>query len=144
MKCTTVIDPSREEELLIYAHERTALVKALEELASERPELIGYGEGSFTTLTAAEIYCICVENGKLFALTEHEKWQLRERLYVLERLLGADFIKIHQSCLVNRNKIARFETSIGGALLVRLTNGYKDYVSRRQLKTVKERIGFRL
>ena len=33
MKCTTVIDPSREEEVCIYAHERTPLIDELERLA---------------------------------------------------------------------------------------------------------------
>ena len=66
------------------------------------------------------------------------------RLYQLEELLDASFVKINQSSIVNVKKIERFEASIGGALLVILQNGHRDYVSRRQVKAVKERIGFRL
>jgi len=144
MKCTTVIDPAREEELLIYAHARTPLVDELERLAIDTPELIGYGEQRIVPLSASQIYCVTTEGARVLAHTENEILQLRTRLYLLEEQLGADFIKINQSCLVNKAKIARFETSIGGALRVVLSNGYCDYVSRRQLKTVKERIGFRL
>jgi acetyl esterase/lipase len=36
--------------------------------------------------------------------------------------------------------IKRFNTSVGGALTVTLQNGFRDYVSRRQLKSVKERL----
>ena len=144
MKCTTVIDPAREEELLIYAHERTPLVDELERLASTAPTLIGYDEGHIATLSPAEVCCVYTEEGRVYACTEHKKWQLRTRLYTLEAELGQSFIRINQSCLVNRAHIVRFETAIGGALRVVLCNGYRDYVSRRQLKTVKERIGFRL
>ena len=33
--------------------------------------------------------------------------------------------------------------TLGGSLTVVLKNGYRDYVSRRQLKAVKERMGLR-
>ena len=63
------------------------------------------------------------------------------RLYQLEELLPSDFLKINQSCLVNIEKIKRFDSSIGASLRVMLDDGDRDYVSRRQLKTVKERLG---
>ena len=50
-------------------------------------------------------------------------------------------MKINQSCLVRVDKIKRFHSSIGGSLMVTLEGGYRDYISRRQLKIVKERIG---
>jgi len=40
--------------------------------------------------------------------------------------------------------IKKFDVSFGGALTVIFKNGYTDYVSRRQMKIVKERIGFNL
>ena len=51
------------------------------------------------------------------------------------------FIKINQSCLANKTKIKRFETTIGGALKVVFKNGYIDFISRRELKNVKNRMG---
>ena len=52
------------------------------------------------------------------------------------------FLKINQSCLVRVDAIERFSASIGGALSVHLKGGFKDYVSRRQMRSVKERMGF--
>ena len=43
--------------------------------------------------------------------------------------------------LINIDKIKRFDASLSGFLLVTLKNGYSDYVSRRNLKNVKERLG---
>ena len=143
MKCTTVIDPSREEEVCIYAHERTPLIDELERLVGATATLIGYGEGSIVTLTPAEICCVTTEEGRVFAHTAQQKWQLRTRLYALEAELGQGFIRINQSCLGSIRRIARFDASIGGSLMVTFENGYRDYVSRRQLKTVKERMGIK-
>ena len=41
MKCTVHIDPSREEELLIYAHRETPLVAELQQLAAAQESLVG-------------------------------------------------------------------------------------------------------
>ena len=62
---------------------------------------------------------------------------------ILQNILKicSNFVKINQSCIVNVNKIERFDTSVSGTLKVSLKNGYTDYVSRRQLKPIKERIG---
>jgi len=142
MKCTVVIDGSREEEVLIYAHEPNDLTRKIAQLVqgTEAP-LIGYTETAAVTLQASDIFCITIDGGKLYALTEGERLQMRRRLYELEQLLGRDFVKINQSCIVSTKRIARFEASRGGALMVVLKNGYRDYVSRRQLKAVKERMG---
>lgn len=145
MKVSTVIDPAREEEVIIHAHERTPLVDEIEALVAGRAEeLIGYSEGRVVPICASEVICFLVEDGKLYAMTGGEKLRLRMRLYQLEALLDASFIKINQSAIANVKKIKRFEASIGGALRVVFENGHRDYVSRRQLKAVKERIGFRL
>ena len=51
------------------------------------------------------------------------------------------FVKLNQSCLANIKQIKEFKASIGGSVMVIFQNGYKDYISRRELKNVKERIG---
>ena len=82
-----------------------------------------------------------VEDNRVFAETVGGKYRLRHRLREIEEKMPADFIKINQSCLANINMIERFDASVSGSLLVKLKNGSTDYVSRRQLKTVKERFG---
>ena len=145
MKCRTVIDPACEEEVIIHAHARTALVDEIEALVAGRAEeLIGYCDNRIVPLSASEVICFSVEDGKLYAITGAEKLRLRMRLYQLEGILDASFVKINQSTIANIKRIERFEASIGGALRVVFENGHRDYVSRRQLKAVKERIGFRL
>ena len=142
MRCRTIVDKSREEEVLIYIHEKSVLSEEIESLVmGYSTELIGYGEHTAVKISRAEIICVVVEDSKVFAITQNEKLRLKQRLYVLEELLGDDFLKINQSCIVNVRMLKRFDASFAGGLSVTLKNGFKDYVSRRQLKTVKERIG---
>ena len=144
MKCTVVIDPSCEEEVVVYAREESRLTREIEALVqAQTTELIGYNEGGIIKLHPEDIYAVITEDGKVFAITDDGKLRLEHRLYTVEEMLGTAFVRINQSCLGNVSRIRRFDASIGGALMVTFANGYTDYVSRRQLRAVKERIGFK-
>lgn len=141
MKCTVVIDKKREQEVVIYAHERTELINRIEALAAEEAEFVGYNDREAVLMRFDEVFCFCSEDNRVFALCQNERLRLKERLYKIEESLPSDFVRINQSCIANIKKIARFDTSISGTLRVVFKNGYTDYVSRRQLKNVKERLG---
>lgn len=142
MKCTLIITDEHEEEVVIYARERTKLTNDIEVLVcGSVPELIGYKENEVVKLNSDLISCFTVEGSKVYAQTDSEKLQIKLRLYQLEEILPDTFVKINQSCIANIRKIERFDTSVSGTLLIKFKNGYKDYVSRRQMKAVKERFG---
>lgn len=142
MKLTVFIDKEREEEVLVYAHEENALVRAIRQVtAAEDTLLVGYRGQEAIRLHPHEVCCFVVEEGRVYALVGEARWLLKCRLYQLEERLGAVFVKLNQSCLANPRHMERFDASIAGALTVTFRNGYKDYVSRRQLKLVKERLG---
>lgn len=142
MKCEIMIDQNAEEKVVIYAKEATKLVQEIRQLVeASHAGLLGYNGKEIVTLNPADIHCITVTGGKTFAICEKETLQLKERLYVLEGKLPDCFFKINQSCIANMRMIERFDASISGTLKVRFKNGHTDYVSRRQLKQVKERIG---
>ena len=142
MKCTLIITDEHEEEVVIYARERTKLTNDIEMLVcGSVPELIGYKENEVVKLNSDLISCFTVEGNKVYALTDSEKLQIKLRLNQLEEMLPDAFVKINQSCIANIRKIERFDTSVSGTLLIKFKNGYKDYVSRRQMKAVKERFG---
>ena len=141
MKLRIIIDKEREEEILIYAHERTDLIRSIEKLIAPSDELTAYSETDAVKLTDDDIFCFISENGNTYAITQAEKLKVRLRLYQLEERLGNNFIRLNQSCIGNVSKMKRFESGFSGSLTVVFKNGYKDYVSRRQLKAVKERLG---
>jgi DNA-binding LytR/AlgR family response regulator len=142
MKLQIVINPNRDEDIIIYAHEKSSLVCEIEELVkSYSVDLIGYTENETVKLNLNDIYCFFTEDNKVFALTENEKYRLKSRLYQIEESLSDNFVKINQSCIANIKKIDRFKATVGGSLTVVFKNGHVDFVSRRNLKNVKERLG---
>ncbi len=142
MKCKTIINSEHEEEVFIYAHERNELVEKIEKLVSgETDELIGYTENEAEIISVDDVYCFIVESNRVYALTSKNKYLVKQRLYQLEAMQNSDFIKINQSCIANIKAIQKFNASISGSLMVAFKNGYVDYVSRRNLKNVKERLG---
>lgn len=142
MKVEIVINKECEEKVVIYTHEKTQLVNEIEELIGNyNVDLIGYADDIAIKLSLGEIYCFLTEDNKVFAMTEKGKYRLKYRLYQIEENLDNNFVKINQSCIANIKKIDQFVSTIGGSLTVVLKNGYKDYVSRRNLKNVKERLG---
>ena len=142
MKLQIVIDSNRDEEIIVYAHNKSPLVVEIEELVNSRSvDLIGYAENETVKLNLNDIYCFFTEDNKVYALTENEKYRLKSRLYQLEENLNNNFVKINQSCIANIRKIDRFKATVGGSLTVIFKNGHVDFVSRRNLKNVKERLG---
>ena len=142
MKFKLFIDKEREEEVIVYAHEKSRLVSEIEILIEDSAsELIGFNRGEATRLSAGDVYCFMVEDGKLFADTENERFLVKSRLYKVEEKLPQNFVKINQSCIANIKKIKKFDVTVSGTLKVVFKNGYTDYVSRRNIKNVKERLG---
>lgn len=141
MKFRLFIDRDREEEVIVYAHEKSRLVSSIEKLVSDNAELIGYNGKTAVKINLSEVYCFVTERNKVYAVTEKEKLQMKLRLYQLEEIADENFVKINQSCIANIRTIERFDASVSGTMRVVFKNGYTDYVSRRQMKTVKERLG---
>ncbi len=142
MKLKIIIDENRDEEIIVYSHGKNRITQEIERLvSSSATEIAGYRNSDVFIIDYSDIYCFVCESDKVYAVTEKEKYRIKSRLYKVEETLGKDFVKINQSCVANVKKIRRFEASPYGSLTVIFKNGYKDYVSRRQIKKVKERLG---
>lgn len=144
MKFSVIIDKNKDEEILIYAHEKSELITEIERLVCEsNAEIIGYTENSAEKLSLLKVNCFITENDKTYAIC-NEKFRIKIRLYQLEEMLDNNFIKINQSCIANIRQIEKVEATFSGSLSVIFKNGYRDFISRRNLKNVKERLGIKL
>ena len=142
MKLKIVIDPTREEEVIVFTHQRNELVEEIERLVTKNPlDLLGYSDGEMVILDYVKVCRFTVENDKTYAYVGQKAYRIKQRLYQIEQQAPDCFIKIHQSCLANRRYIARFEAAFSGALRVVFKTGDVDYVSRRNVRMVKERLG---
>ncbi len=142
MKCTIVVDPTKDEEVIIYTKGNTGLANEIRLLCEqESTVLMGYQEREATRLSPHDVCCFIVENNHVIAICDTERFRIKKRLYELETCLPDNFVKINQSCIANFQKIKKFDAALAGTLRVVFTNGYIDFVSRRQIKYVKERLG---
>lgn len=136
---------AERNEIIVRAPEKTPLIEEIEKLIQNNlTELIGYNDREAVKISASDVYCFIIENNKVYAVTETDKYQIKQRLYQLEEILDSNFIKINQSCIANLSKIKKFNASFSGSLSVVFKNGYTDYVSRRSVKFIKERLGLKL
>lgn len=142
MKCTVILDADREEEVIIYAHSHNEIIEAIKNITDgNTKELNGYLRGEIFKLNIKDIYLFTIEDSKLYAYSESQKYLIKTRLCNIENLLDNNFVKINKSSIANISKIQKFDASIYGTLKVVFKNGQIDYVSRRNLKKVKERLG---
>lgn len=142
MKCEIIIDPLQEEKVVVYAKEKSTLTEEIQRITEQySTSLFGYKDSEIIKLNLSDIVCVSVIGNRVYAICDNEQYLLKERLYTLEEKLPENFVKINQSCLANIKKMERFDTSISGTLKIRFRNGHIDYVSRRQLKLIKERLG---
>lgn len=142
MKVTTIIDPTCEEEVIIRVRAHSDLSEKIQQLAlEETAELIGFQGDVALVIDYAQVCRFAVENDKTYAHCQGGTYWVKRRLYQVEQLVPSFFVKINQSCLANVRQIARFEAAFSGALRVVFKNGDVDYVSRRNMKQVKERFG---
>ena len=143
MKYRIEFSETQNEDIVLIAREKSPTLLKIEAILSESERTVfGYAEDRVVRLAIAQITAFTVEDAKVYALTAEGKFRVKDRLYRLEEVFADTFVKINQSCLVNIAHIERFDATIGGALSVTLKGGYRDYISRRQLRTVKGRIGF--
>ena len=141
MKLNVFVDKNQEERIDIYIKEKSRIVEDIEKLISEENEILCHKNGEAYKIGFSEIVLFSVENEKVAVFTEKDKFFIRERLYMIEEKMPSAFIKLNQSAIGNIKKIKKFDCSVSGTLKVTFTNGLTDFVSRRQVKAVKERLG---
>ena len=141
MKFQLIIDKSKEEKVVVTAHQRTGLAEEIEALVSKYTDRIpGYTEDEIKMLSVSEIQCITVIDGKTYAIdAKNQQYRLKQRLYELEGGLPACFIRINKSALANENALDRFAVTYAGSVDAVFKCGYREYVSRRCFSQIKRR-----
>lgn len=143
MKFKMIIDKTKDEEVVVTAHEPSALAERIEQLVMEHTgtdRITAYREDDTKRLRFSEIACITVMDGKTYAVgSKGEQYRLKQRLYELEAILPATFIRINKSALANEKQIERFAANFSGAVDAVFRCGYREYVSRRCFAEIKRR-----
>ena len=141
MKLNVFVDKTKEEKIDIYVHEEKQIVEDIKKLISEEKEIICYNNSELRKVNFSEVVLFSVENERLAVFIGNEKLYTKDRLYMIEEKMPGCFIKLNQSAIGNIKRIKKFDCSVSGTLKVIFDNGLEDFVSRRQVKAVRERLG---
>lgn len=143
MKFYLILDKEKPEEIVATVHQRSALTDAIEALVQQHTQtdqVTAYGEDIFYQLRFSDIECITVLDGKTWAIDRKgNQCRLKQRLYELEEILPACFIRINKSTLANENFLERFAATYSGGVNAVFRCGYSEYVSRRCFARIKRR-----
>jgi len=143
MQFKLIIDKTKDEEIVATVHERSPLTDQIEALIlrqTDSDRIAAYADDDMKLLPFADISCITVLDGKTYAIDLHGKrYRLKQRLYELEAILPACFIRINKSALANENRLERFAATFSGAVDAVFQCGYREYVSRRCFAAIKRR-----
>ncbi len=89
----------------------------------------------------AEILYFEADAEQVFAYTEKEIFQVRQRLYQVETLSSAaGIMRVSKSHLVNLRKIQSVRTALNSRLYAKMANGEEVLVSRKYAPIFKERL----
>lgn len=145
MKIEIKIDENcSETRLIVVANKMTDEIALLmQRLSAEtQQEIVGFCDGSAVILQLSTVIRIYACNGKVFAETNEQEYQLRLRLYeVEEKLAGRTFVRISNSEIVNLKCIQKFDLNLAGTICVLLSNGKITYASRRYVSKIKKTLG---
>ena len=139
------IDSECKEEIIANVHERTPLVNEIEKLVMQDgmpDQLTGYTEDEIVMLDILDVECFVVEEEKTFALYKNGKrYQIRKRLYEIEKILPAEYIRLSKSAIANRKKIVKYKVQFSGAVDAVFESGNTECISRRCFADLKRRYG---
>ena len=143
MKFSLIIDKNQEEEVIVRVHNPSALTEQIEALVlahNQTDRIAAYTEDELRILKFSQIECITILEGKTTAIdTKGTHYRLKQRLYELEPLLPASFIRINKSSFANETRLKEFTATFSGGVDAVFQCGYREYVSRRCFAQIKRR-----
>ena len=143
MKFSLIIDKNEPEEIIARVHGPSALTEQIEALVlayNQTDRIIAFREDELRILKFSQIECITVLEGKTTAIdSDGIHYRLKQRLYELEPMLPASFIRINKSSFANETRLKEFAATFSGGVDAVFKCGYREYVSRRCFAQIKRR-----
>lgn len=141
----TIVDPvlGEEEEIIFKCHTLTDdMNRLISKLKHGDIKIAGYDTNGISLLAAADIYYFETIDNKVFAYGRKNVYEVKEKLYQLEELLGTvPFMRTSKSMIINLDKIKHLSPAFGGRFEALLENQEKVIISRQYVPILKERLG---
>ncbi|HLS59969.1 MAG TPA: LytTR family DNA-binding domain-containing protein [Virgibacillus sp.] len=144
MKINIDIDDKHEHtSITIQAKEWSEEIEELVNIIKKRkPQRLFGIEGEQTIiLEPNDIEFVYAEQRKVFAVLDNRILELKMKLYEVENILAPyEFMRFSKSVIGNLSHIHRFELSFNGNLCVYFHSGNKEYISRKYVMGIKEKL----
>lgn len=144
MKVNIEVDEKYEETSITirtnkWTEELDHLVKMIQ--MNEPKRIFGVVDEQTILLKPSEIDYVYAENRKVYAAVGKKRYEIKMKLFEVEEILAAQhFMRFSKSVIGNLNNIARFELSFNGNLCVHFQSGNKEYITRKYVSSIKEKL----
>lgn len=113
------------------------IIRQISNINSVPNQLIGYINNEIYFIELKDVICFFSKDKYVFARTKDNSYKIKYKLYELNEIFEQkDFIRISNSCIININKIECFDTSIIGTITVKMKDGTKEVVSKRNVSQI--------
>ena len=131
-----------EEQAVIKAFKMTDEIEtAISILESSGGRIAVNRENQIYLLENNKIYYIESIDKKTFIYTKDNCYETKFRLYELETMLNANFLRCAKAMIVNIRKIRSVKSDLNGRMNARLLNDENIVIARSYVKELKERLG---
>lgn len=145
MKIRIETDTDIEEEIVIKCRQLTPEIMRLQQMLTEATgssrQLALFRDDTEYYIETADILFFETESTSVMAHTAADVYETRLRLYELEELLPASFMRISKSSIVNTDRIYSINRNLTASSAVEFQGTHKQvYVSRGYYKALKEKL----
>lgn len=144
MKIRIELDDSLDDvEVVIKTARLTDQVDQLQQLLTKmnQPSLVFYKEASEYFVKLEDILFFETDGAKIFAHSRTDAYEVKLKLYELEKVLPINFCRISKSSIANVRAVYSLDKSFSGTSRIRFADTHKVvHVSRHYYQLLKERL----
>ncbi len=130
-----IVAATEKEEIVIYCHKLTPelenIIRQLEQQHNTDLQLEFFKDDQQYYLSLAEILFFETEANQVYAHTRDAAYSVRQRLYELENMLPAYFVRVSRFCLANTLLIFSIQKSLTRVNLISFRNSHKEIYGSR-------------
>jgi len=140
-----IIDNSSEDEVIIRCREVNSHIQKIQKmLMAEAPQPLGltfFKDDKEYYFPLQNIIFFETAGDTVYAHTAADAFRIKFRLYELEKLLPAAFVRISKSNIVNTKHILAISRNLTSSSLIQFYKSHKQvYVSRHYYKALREQL----
>lgn len=146
MKITINVDENiKEDEIIIKCKELNDQVYEIQniisKILSKREQIIFYKENTEYYISLDKILFFETEADSIYGHVKDDMYEIKYRLYELEKILPIEFIRVSKSTILNVRHIKSINRNIISSSMIEFNDTHKKtYVSRHYYNDFKRRL----